>query len=227
MAIVPATDTGTSLASDAKTTATTGPKKRRLFLRPVFLVIVLAFAVFFGWLLWPVGPQISPYDLSRQDGKSRFFATKLQEFSPGPNLNFTQRLYWKWVMFTRTHGKRNPAAYTFSASQFRPCSISGLLTQCMQVTGTRYLIAVEISGPVFFGTTNALSGAQWVAAFEQAIQDSGPVICYDYATKTNFEDELLLIRERRDLVKIVPRTKLKDYQKAGLVKERDVKTVGQ
>ena len=91
----------------------------------------------------------------------------------------------------------------------------------MELTGTRYFIAVEVSGAaaVDFGYTNAMNGAQWVAAFEHAIETSGSVTCYDYAKKRTFEDTLLLIRERPGVVKIVPRTKLVDYQRAGLVKE--------
>jgi hypothetical protein len=78
----------------------------------------------------------------------------------------------------------------------------------MEMTGTHYLIAVEIAGPVQFGNTNALNGAQWVAAFEQAIETSTSVLCYDYTLKRNFEDTILLIREKPGVVKVVPRTKL-------------------
>ena len=90
----------------------------------------------------------------------------------------------------------------------------------MEMTGTRYLVAVEIAGPVQFGNTNALNGAQWVAAFEHAIETSGPVFCFDYATKRNFEDTLLLIREKPGVVKVVPRTKLAAYQRLGLAPGR-------
>ena len=89
----------------------------------------------------------------------------------------------------------------------------------MKLSGTRYFIAVEIADMVEFGSTNTLNGAQWVAAFEHAIEESNPVVCYDFARKTKFQDTLLLIRERPKVVKIVPRTKLADYQKAGLVKQ--------
>ena len=41
--------------------------------------------------------------------------------------------------------------------------------------------------------------------------------CYDYAKKGTFDDSLLLIRERPGVVKVVPRTKLAEYQAAGLV----------
>lgn len=89
----------------------------------------------------------------------------------------------------------------------------------MEVTGTRYLIAVEIAGTVDFGTTNVLTGTQWVQAFEQAIESSKSVLCYDFGKKRNFEDTLVVIHERPGLVKIVPESKLADYQKAGLVRK--------
>ena len=88
----------------------------------------------------------------------------------------------------------------------------------MEVSGTQYLVAVEIAGVVEFGTTNSLNGALWVAAFENALENSRPVVCYDYAKKRNFQDTLLLIRETRGVVKVIPRSKLDDYRKAGLVK---------
>ena len=135
-----------------------------------------------------------------------------------PNLTLRQRLFWAWEQYQRRHGKRNPAAWSFPASPVQLCSIDGLLNQCMEVTGTRYLIAVEVAGAVEFGSTNALSGAQWAAAFEHAIETSDSVMCYDYVKKRGFQDTLLLIRERPGVVKVVPRTKLAEYQKAGLVK---------
>jgi len=82
------------------------------------------------------------------------------------------------------------------------------------------MIAVEIAGAVEFGSTNSLNGAQWVAAFEHAVETSGPVVCYDYAKKRNFQDTLLLIRETPGVVKVLPRSKLAEYRKAGLVKEQ-------
>ena len=88
----------------------------------------------------------------------------------------------------------------------------------MEVSGTKYFIAIEVAGAVEFGHTNVLNGAQWVVAFERAIETSKPMVCYDYATKRNFEDTLVLIREKPTIVKIVPRTKIPDYQKAGLLK---------
>ena len=193
--------------------------KKRALVRPWFVATVLGIAAFVTWLAWPSSESgIAPFTLSNADGKSRFYATTYSKMQTPPNLPLRQRLFWAWMQYQRRYGKRNPAAYSFPASPVQPCSIDGLLNQCMEVTGTRYLIAVEIAGAVEFGSTNALNGTQWVAAFEHAIETSDPVICYDYAKKRNFQDTLLLIRERPGLVKVVPRSKLAEYQKAGLVK---------
>jgi hypothetical protein len=192
--------------------------RKRVALRPWFVAIVLGIAAFFGWLFWPGQSGTSPFELSRADGRPRFYVTTYSKTEVPPNLSLRERLFWAWREYQRRHGKRKPAAYSFPATPVRLCSIDGLLSQCMEVGGTRYLIAVEIAGAVEFGNTNARNGAQWVAAFEHAIESSDPVVCYDYAKKQNFQDTLMVIRERPGVVKIVPRTKLAEYQNAGLVK---------
>jgi hypothetical protein len=194
------------------------PKKQAV-VRPWFLTTVLGLAVLVGWLAWPSDSELNPYELSREDGRSRFYATTYAEPQVPPNLTLPQLLSWKWIRYKQRHGKPNPAAYTFPARPVGSCSIVGLLNQCMEISGTRYLIAVEIAGAVEFGSTNALNGAQWVAAFEHAIETSDPVICWDYTKKRKFDDTLLLIREKRGVVKVVPRSKVAEYQKEGLVKE--------
>ena len=106
--------------------------------------------------------------------------------------------------------KPNPAAYTFPASDDRRCSVHGLLNQCAQVTGTRYLIAREVSADsIYFGHAR-LNGTQWVAAFEKALQQDGYV----------------LIRERSELVKVIPKGVLVEYERAGLVKKQKTNDQG-
>ncbi len=190
---------------------------RPLF-RPWFLVSVLVTAAMIGWAVWPSAPEVSALERSRADGKPRFYATTYPKLQLPPSLTLLQRLRWEWAQFKRQYRKRNPAAYTFPASPVRPCGIDTLLTQCMEVTGTRFLISVEIAGVVDFGHSKALNGAQWVAAVEQAIETNKAVVCYDYGKRRNFLDKLLLIHERPGLVKVVPRSKLAEYEKAGLVK---------
>jgi hypothetical protein len=195
-----------------------GPIKKQPALRLWFLAAVLGLAALYAWLLWPSNTGISAFDLSREDGKSRFEATSFSKLEAPPHLPPYQQLLWAWRQYLWRHRKRNPAAYTFPACPVQDLPIGVMLHQCMELTGTQYLIAVEIAGGVEFGNTNALNGTQWVAAFEHAVETSGPVICYDYVKKRNFQDTLLVIRERPGVVKIVPRTKLAEYQKTGLVK---------
>ena len=84
----------------------------------------------------------------------------------------------------------------------------------MEMTGTRYLVAGGV-GYVEFGHTNTLNGAQWVAAFENALQQDRP---WCFGPDMNGHNEnMLLIREKPDLVKVVPRRQLTAYQQAGLV----------
>jgi hypothetical protein len=187
-------------------------------LRPWFLLLSLSVAACIAWLAWPSQSNVSVFELSRADGKPRFWVTTYSKADLS-SLTLRQRLYYMWMDYVRRRAKPNPAAYSFSAHRVQPCSLSGLLNQCMETGGTKYLIAVEAApGTVDFGYTNTLNGAQWVAAFERAITNQ-PVLCFDFPKHRNFKDELVLIREKPDLVKVVPRTKLVDYQKAGLVKE--------
>jgi hypothetical protein len=53
-------------------------------------------------------------------------------------------------------------------------------------------------------------------AFEAALQTNQPD-CFDYVAKRSRPENLLLIREKPGVVKVVPPSRLADYQKAGLV----------
>ena len=188
-------------------------------IRPWFLVTVIAIAVFVGWVTWPDESGTNPLELSRGDGKPRFHATSYSKIEFPPGTGLYERIVWTWLDFRRRHSKKNPAAYSFSPRPIQSHSISGMLNQCMEVTGTQYLISVEVLGGTFdFNNTSPLTGSQWVAAIEGALQ-TNIVDCFDYTKKRRFEDTLLLIRERPDLVKVVPRSKLSEYQNAGLVKK--------
>lgn len=203
-----------------------GPSRKRLAVRPWFLLLVLGAAALIAWSAWPSASSsgISSIDLSRADGKPRFEATSYPNTDIS-KLTFGQRLFWTWMDYKRRHNP-NPKATLFPPCPVQLCSIQGLLNQCMVTSGTKYLIAVEVlGGTVNFGHTNKLNGVQWVSAFEQALTNQ-PIWFYDYANKRGFNDSLLLIRERKDLVKIVPRSKLSDYQAAGLVKANSVETSG-
>jgi hypothetical protein len=151
------------------------------------------------------------------DGKPRFAETTYSQRGDSSNATLWQRMFMAYLDFQRRHGKKNPAAWSFPATPPRLCSIHGLLNQCMEVTGTRYLMAYEASaGSVQFGHSNVLNGAQWVAAFEAALQTNQPG-CFDYSAKSPRPENLLLIREKPGVVKVIPPSRLAEYQKAGLV----------
>ena len=193
--------------------------KRRPAIRPLLLAAALGLAAFIGLLFWPSNSQISPVELSREDGRSRFCPIVYPKSHQPPNLTLAERLGWEWRQYRRRHGNPNPAAISFPPRPVELWGMQALLTQCMEVSGRRYLVAVECAAAfVGFGSTNRMNGAQWVAAVERAIETSNPVLCYDHAKQRGFQDTLLLVREQPHLVKIVPRSRFADYQKLGLVK---------
>src|SRR5262245_10838475 len=103
--------------------------KKQVVVRPWFVAIIMVLAAFTGWLFWPreSESEISAIDLSRADGKPRFYATTYSKIVPATNITLRNRLFFMWMDYKRRHGKHNPAAYTFPASPVRPCSIHGML----------------------------------------------------------------------------------------------------
>jgi hypothetical protein len=151
------------------------------------------------------------------DGRPVFVETTYPTAGLPANAGPLQRLWIAYVNFQMRHGKKNPGNYTFGGRPATPCSVHGLLNQCMTITGTRYLMAKEVSaGSVSFGHSNTLNGAQWVAAFEAALQTNRPEY-FEYSGKTMRRENLLLIREKAGVVKVIPPSRLAEYQKAGLV----------
>ncbi len=102
-------------------------------------------------------------------------------------------------------GIRNPARTTIWASTNQEWRVYQALNYCTQITGRRYLVAREglgMSRSVSVGTNANLTGDVWVAAMEQSLRDRG----------------WLLITNGGRRVAVVPRDKLEEYRKAGLVK---------
>ncbi|NOS69984.1 MAG: hypothetical protein HOP33_08640 [Verrucomicrobia bacterium] len=172
------------------------------------LVILLAIAQLVFFDVWEGGDWKPP----EWHGEPRFVETRLPKLTAPPNASFQQRLTIAYTQFMRRFGK---TTYSFGARSNALCSVHGLLTQAMEVGGTKYLIAQEVSN-VEFGHTNTLSGAQWVTAFESALQNNQPQ-CFHPATNGFWSENLLLVRENARVVKVIPRSRLPDYQKAGLV----------
>jgi len=146
-----------------------------------------------------------------RDKEPAFISTSkpVRDLGPLTGLPLHKRLkgmYLKLKMFI-VPPKPNPAAYTFPASTDRRCSVHGLLEQCAQVTGARYLIAREARADSIYFGHDRLNGTQWVAAFEKALQQDGYV----------------LIREKSGLVKVIPERVLVEYERTGLVKKQSTK----
>jgi RNA polymerase sigma factor (sigma-70 family) len=112
-----------------------------------------------------------------------------------------------------TNGYGHPATFTFPVSPKRRCSVSGLLDECMEVTGWRYLIDKDVSaGSVFFGATHVMHGSEWVAAFERVLETGHPE-WWDSKTKRMRQEDLILIRyPRLKTVLVLPRDKAASYR---------------
>jgi RNA polymerase sigma factor (sigma-70 family) len=103
---------------------------------------------------------------------------------------------------------------TFSAStNVQLCSVSGLLNQCMEISGWHYLIDKNVvAGAVKFGPLKEMTGKEWVAAFENALQTGTPE-WWDGKTKHMHRENLVLIRfpEQRTIL-VLPKDKAIKYQ---------------
>jgi hypothetical protein len=102
---------------------------------------------------------------------------------------------------------------TFSASPVRLCSVSGLLNQCMEISGWRYLIDKEVAaGGVKFGYSKVLNGEEWLTAFENALQTNTPE-WWDAKLKRQRQENLVLIRyPKQKIVLVLPKDKAAKYQ---------------
>ena len=125
-----------------------------------------------------------------------------------PSLTSRVRMWW-WRIQMR-YMKPNPAAHSFPASD-GTCSISGLLNQCMDVTGCRYAIAKEVAaGSVYFAHTNTLNGAQWVKAFTDALQSDHPE-WWEARTKTMRKENLVLLTNGAGTVLVLPKEMVQEF----------------
>jgi hypothetical protein len=143
----------------------------------------------------------------------RFFATAPPTIVHPPNATLAQWIFNSWFDFNQRFRKPNPSAYTFSAHGTNICSISGLLNQCMEVTGIRYVIAKDVaSGSVQFGSPTPLNGTQWVLAFTDALQNGKPQ-WWDSQTKSFRTENLLLITNDAKTVLVLPKAMVQEFQK--------------
>lgn len=128
------------------------------------------------------------------------------------NAGLWQRLLGAYLEYSLRH-RPNPAKWSFPATPVMRSSVHGLLNQCMQVTGAQYFIEKHVAAAsVNFGSTNALNGGQWVAAFEKALQTDEPE-WWDPAIQGFEHQNLVLLRYHGNVTLVLPRKAVSEYQK--------------
>jgi hypothetical protein len=191
------------------------PRHRRWLLASALgLVIVMSVWRLLFFNLWDSDEFKPP---PSWNGTPAFVATAFTEHAPPPNAGLGLRLTYALENFRRKHSGKGSRVrtYVFPTHTNALHATSALLTTCMEIVGTRYLIAREVEY-VEFGHTNTLAGTQWVSAVEKTLQ-SNLVQCYHPSSNGLWSEKLLLVREKSGVVKVLPPSRLADYQKAGLV----------
>ena len=148
-----------------------------------------------------------------RDGPPDFVATAPSkgialQVPPGAGLKV--RIEFAYFNLKQRLGIRDPASTIISPSRDEKMSVYWGLKNCTEITGRRYVVAREgVRRMVSFGTTNKVTGVLWAAGFEQVLRDNGWLL-------VPVRQELMT-----DVVKVVPKDKLEEYRKAGLVKVRN------
>jgi len=135
-------------------------------------------------------------------------------FSLPPNPSLKDRFrYTLFTLMMKMSSSTNK--YMFGATSLtNRCLVHGLLNQCMEVSGVRYLMPSSVAaGSVRFGNTNTLNGPQWVAAFEKALQTGTPE-WWDAEQKKMRDENLVLIRfPEQKTVLVLPQEKAAEFQR--------------
>jgi hypothetical protein len=106
---------------------------------------------------------------------------------------------------------------SFSPSPKRNvCSIYGLLAQCTEVSGVRYVIAKDVAaGEVEFGGyTNSLTAPQFVQAFTQALQTNRPEFI-NFRTQRHYRENLVLLTNDARTVLVLSKAMAREFEGAG------------
>ncbi|MBI3851515.1 MAG: hypothetical protein HY298_14750 [Verrucomicrobia bacterium] len=175
--------------------------------RTFAVLLVVGFLLGAAYLLLkPESPRINAGD---------FVATTTASVGVPPNATLMDRIFITWTSFSRRFrrpGSATSATYSFPPNGTNLCSIHGLLNQCMEISGSRYLIANEVAaGTVLFGHTNVLNGAQWVKAFEDALRTGTPE-WFDPKAKSFRKEKLVLVRHDQWTVLVLPKEKALQFQ---------------
>jgi RNA polymerase sigma factor (sigma-70 family) len=117
------------------------------------------------------------------------------------------------MLVLNSHDHPENTTFPASASSVQRCSISGLLNQCMDLSGWRYLIDKDVAaGTVAFGNDRALNGEEWITAFENALQNNTPQ-WWDAKAKHFRQGNLVLIRyPAQKTILVLPKDKAGKYR---------------
>jgi hypothetical protein len=175
--------------------------------------LLLAGALFFAGRPGPIPPL--PFD------SASFVSTAppVSLLAPPTNAPAWERIefYLRVTLPQKFHGT-NASPWSFPASPRMACSIQGLLNQCAEVTGTRYLMPLSVAaGSVQFGNTNTLNGPQWVSAFEKELQ-TGDVEYWDAQTKRMKTEHLVLLRfPAQKTILVFPGSGVADFERTNRI----------
>jgi len=176
--------------------------------------LLVLFVVVTGTLLFPVKPKpIPPLPFDA----TTFISTPppASPFVLPANAPLLKRFgfYLLVTIPQKLHGTNN-STWSFPASPKTFCSIQGLLIQCAQVTGMRYLMPLSVAaGGVQFGNTKTLNGPQWVGAFEKELQ-TGDVQYWDAGTRTMKREHLALLRfPEQKTILVLPEADVAEFQR--------------
>jgi len=171
------------------------------------LVVVMLILLLAGALLMTMPRRQSPLLAD-----PRFVITTKPSFGVPANAPPYSRAFVWFMKLQQRYSKPHPLNYSFGASPTNRCSIHGLLNQCTEVTGVRYVIAKDVAaGTVMFGATNTLNGAQWVEAFTRALQTGQPE-WWDSQAKMFRKENLVLVTKDARTVLVVPQDMAGEFQ---------------
>ena len=177
-----------------------GPIAVSLFVA-AFLVLVAAI----------VFPLFRPVEASPFARDPRFVVTALPQISMRPGAGLVERGFIQWLQIQQRLLGRHPGTYSFGANPTMSCSIHGLLIQCTEVSGVRYVIPKDVAaGSVQFGHTNVLTGPQWVRAFTETLQHGQPQ-WWDSQNQRMVNENLLLVTNDARTVMVLPRAMVQEF----------------
>src|SRR2546426_7447091 len=131
--------------------------------------------------------------------------TTYSKGAPAPGTSLWGKLFYRWMEYKKRTSP-NAARHSFSAAPVQRCSVQGLLCECMEVSGTHYFILKDIvASSVDFGHSKTLNGSQWVAAFEQALQNNKPE-WWSGSGKNFTRENFALLRKDAKTVYVLPQS---------------------